>query len=126
MRMILATALVVACLGGLVSDSTAGGRVDGTLVEIATMPGETLGFAPATARVPAGPIVIAFRNRSSVEHNLTFVGGVDLGTRTIVGPGEHVNLRLSGLAPGTYTFVCTIHHVVVGHMAGSLVVEAGG
>lgn len=120
MRFLLAVPFLVACLA---ANSMAGGRVAATPVEIATAPGEALGFLPTSATVPVGPVVLTFRNRSRLEHNLTFLGGLGIKTRTIVQPGADEVLQISALAPGSYRFVCTIYHVTVGEMSGMLVVE---
>ena len=88
---------------------------------ITTASGETLAFEPAEITVrAAGPIVLTFRNGSSLPHNLTFTAGLTAATRTIVEPGTSDRLVLSPPASGAYRFVCTIHD----GMAGTLVSPA--
>lgn len=65
---------------------------------------------PAT--VPAGPVEV--RNAGQVPHNLTVVEA-DLATPDL-SAGETATLDLSGLAPGSYTLVCT----VPGHEAAGM------
>lgn len=122
MRLLLAVALAVACL---VSDAPGERPVESTAIAISTLPGETLGYDPSSVTVPIGAIVLTFRNRSSLEHNLTFIGQANYETSTIVAPGTDEELRIEGLLPGSYRFVCTIHHEFVGDMSGTLIVEPG-
>lgn len=106
--------LLVACLA-----SPAATPVVVVGVTIASAPGETLAFVPAETAVRAtGPIALAFRNESSLPHNLVFTAGPTAATRTIVEPGDEQQLLLEPLAPDRYPFVCTIHD----GMAGTLVV----
>ena len=63
----------------------------------------------------------SFENRSSVPHNLTFQGPINVATSTIVGPGTSETLKLKAPDAGEYAFVCTLHP----GMGGTLVVEAG-
>jgi len=90
-------------------------------VTIASAPGETLAFEPAETTVrAAGPVVMTFRNGSSLSHNVVFTAGLTAATRTSVEPGTSDELRLIPPAPGTYPFVCTIHE----GMAGTLIVQS--
>ncbi len=90
-------------------------------VTITTAAGEAMTFDPAeTVAVPGAPILLRFRNASSLPHNLTFTG-FGAATRTIVEPGTSDDLQLSPLAAGAYPFVCTIHE----GMAGILTIRAG-
>ncbi len=123
MRLLLAVPLLATCLACLASDTLTGGREDATVVVISTLPGDTLGYSPSEVVVEAGPVALSFQNRSDVEHNLTFTGGLGIETRTIVQPGEGDELAISPLPPGSYQFVCTIHHVFAGDMAGILIVQ---
>jgi plastocyanin len=89
-------------------------------VTITSAPGETLAFEPAETTVrAAGPVVMTFRNGSSLSHNLVFTAGLTAATRTSVEPGTSDQLLLVPPAPGVYRFVCTIHD----GMAGTLIVE---
>jgi plastocyanin len=111
----------LALLAALGACSAASGGEPVT-VTIASAPGERLAFEPAETTVPSGgQIRIAFRNGSSLPHNLVFTGGLTNATRTIVEPGASDELLLGTPGPGTYPFACTIH---VG-MTGRLVVVAG-
>ena len=67
---------------------------------------------------------LTVHNDGAVPHNLA-IEGTDLVT-PMLDAGASANLRLTGLAPGTYSIICQ----VVGHagagMKGTLVVQAGG
>lgn len=110
--------LVAGCFGAPPAPSaTTRAAVTAT---ISTAPGDRLAFQPAETTVQAsGPIMLTFRNDSSLPHNMTFTAGVEAGTETIVRPGASDQILLAPPPPGAYPFVCTIH---VG-MAGSLIVE---
>ena len=110
--------MILAC-GAIGLDAS--GSVATSAVTISSAPGEATTFEPAQASVTAsGPIAVTFHNRSSLPHNLTFTGALTAATRTIVEPGASDGVLLAPLAPGSYSFVCTIHD----GMAGTLEVEA--
>lgn len=96
-------------------------------VTIASATGETLAFEPTEVDVSTGlpvdgrvGIGVVFRNRSSLSHNVTFIGTLTAGTRTIVDPGMTDRIVIYPPAPGAYPFVCTVHD----GMAGLLVVRS--
>lgn len=66
--------------------------------------------------IPVGA-VLDVRNDGSAVHNVA-VQGTSLTTPDL-NAGETATLDLSGLSPGTYTFVCTI----AGHEAAGMVLE---
>ena len=118
-RVIAATALVVLGIGAVGGLGAPVSSAQPTIL-IATAPGEQLAFEPAEIRLgDTGPLEIAFRNRSALDHNLVFVRGANARTPTIVRPGTTESLSLHLERPGTYAFVCTIHE----GMAGSITVE---
>jgi plastocyanin len=101
------------------SDAPSGAVVE---VTVGTDTGADLKFDPGDVTVPAGTdIRLAFENRSSVPHNLTFQGPISVATSTIVAPGASETLEFKAPDPGEYAFVCTLHP----GMGGTLVVEAG-
>ena len=84
--------------------------------------GAELKFDPAEVTVQAGADVrLTFENRSTVPHNLTFQGPINVATSTIVAPGTSETLEFKAPDAGEYAFVCTLHP----GMGGTLVVEAG-
>jgi plastocyanin len=88
-------------------------------VTITSAPGETLAFELAEPTIRAGgPIIITFRNGSSLAHNVVFTSGLTGATRTIVEPGTSDEILLTRADPGAYPFACTIHE----GMAGTLIV----
>ena len=109
-------ALLVVAGGAARLTATSPAGVD---VTITTAPGERLEFEPAATTVRAtGPLRIAFRNGSSLPHNLVFRAGLSGATRTIVEAGGADEVRLDPPGPGSYAFACTIHE----GMSGTLVV----
>jgi len=117
----LLTPLVAGCIAtapGVTASPP--GSVDVTITSAA---GTATAFDPAEIEVRAArPIVITFRNASSLPHNLVFTAGLTAATRTIVEPGTSDELLVSPLAPGTYPFVCTIHD----GMSGKLIARTTG
>lgn len=100
--------------------AAAGASPSAVTLRVATAEGTVLAYDPPELRVSgAVTVVVEFQNDSSLEHNLTFTGGVTAATRTIVGPGEGERLVVRPPGPGSYRFVCTIHD----GMSGRLVVE---
>ena len=90
-------------------------------VTVKTATGEQLAFAPSDLSVPAGVRVnVTFTNASTFAHNLVFTTGIDVGTRSIVEPGQSERLAFEPAQPGSYEFVCTIHE----GMHGTLTVTA--
>jgi len=79
-----------------------------------------LTFLPATLEAPASTRVrVIFRNESTVDHNLVFVGDLSARSKPLVTPGELDRIEFTTPAPGTYRFVCTIHE----EMEGTLIVR---
>jgi plastocyanin len=124
----LSAAVVAAACG--VGEASLPSPTTGTLtpsgsvrtLEVATALGDVLAFDPPSLTAPAeAPVVVAFRNPSAEPHNLTFIGPIETGTRTIVEPGGTDTVAFTTPAAGRYTFVCSIHQ----GMTGELVVEAG-
>ena len=78
---------------------------------------------PSSVTIASGG-TLAVHNDGAVAHDLA-IEGTDFRT-PLVGAGESFNLKLTGLAPGTYNLLCQI----VGHasagMKGTLVVTEGG
>ncbi len=94
---------------------------EGEGVTIGTDTGGSLQFDPTETSVPGGgDVTVAFENRATVPHNLTFDAPIGAATATIVDPGESETITFPAPDPGTYRFVCTLHP----GMEGSLTVEA--
>ena len=95
------------------------------------------GSAPATATIhltefaldPSSVTIasggtLAVHNDGSVQHDLA-IEGTDFRTPLIAG-GETFNLKLTGLAPGTYNILCQVAGHAPAGMKGTLVVTEGG
>jgi FtsP/CotA-like multicopper oxidase with cupredoxin domain len=63
-------------------------------------------------------------NDGAMAHDLVVVG-TDVAT-PVLQPGESYTLDLAGLAPGTYTMICTIAGHEASGMTGTLTVGEGG
>jgi plastocyanin len=105
--------------GASASAGTGGGEA--TSLTIGTDTGAALLFEPTEASAPGGgEISIAFENRSTVPHNLTFNDPINAATATIVPAGASETITFTAPEPGDYDFVCTLHP----GMDGVLTVEA--
>lgn len=71
------------------------------------------------AEVPAGDVVLTATNGGAEEHTVALKGGTPTAE---IAPGGSDTLAVGTLAPGTYTFVCTIAgHEQLGMKADLLV-----
>ena len=139
-RIVLGAALAAALVAGCgsstsgsaaptISPSTAG---DPTLVPgavtqppvaagVLELAAANIAFAPTELAAPAGPIVIHFVNKDSgVPHNVEVKdagGGTVYQGEIATGPSNTME-PIGDLAPGAYTFMCTVHP----NMQGTLTV----
>ena len=78
-------------------------------------------FEPKELVAPSGPIELRFHNQDSgIPHNVAIKdasGGSVFESEILTGPAD-VDYSLPDLAPGSYTFTCTIHP----NMTGTLTV----
>jgi plastocyanin len=78
-------------------------------------------FEPKTLVAPSGPIELRFHNQDNgIPHNLAITdanGGSVFESEIFTGPAD-VDYSIPDLAPGSYTFTCTIHP----NMTGTLTV----
>jgi manganese oxidase len=79
-------------------------------------------FSPSSVTAPVGGQLEAV-NDGSMAHNLVIDGGPGTGD---VNAGQSELLDLTGLAPGTYTFTCTIAGHADSGMRGTLTIVEGG
>jgi plastocyanin len=87
-----------------------------TELDVAADAGGQLKFDKTELTAPAGKVVIHFTNDSDVPHNLSVEdGGVEVEGETFQGGGTKDTV-LDDLAPGTYTFYCS----VPGHEAAGM------
>lgn len=100
--------------------STTASAVDG-VQQVRVEAGDTFRFNPSTITVHPGTVHITFVNvGKGAPHNLTFLG---FPAATPLTPAGHFQeLTFTAPAPGTYTFVCTIHRAQ--GQTGKLVVLA--
>jgi FtsP/CotA-like multicopper oxidase with cupredoxin domain len=78
---------------------------------------------PASVTLAAGG-TLAVHNDGSVPHDLA-IEGTDFRT-PLVAAGGTANLKLTGLAPGTYNIICQVAGHSDAGMKGTLVVTSGG
>jgi plastocyanin len=114
---IVTLAVAAACAMPIAARSS---PTPGLELAISSARGEVLTFVPDAISAPAATLVrVSLQNDSSQAHNLTFQAPISAATQTIVDAGSSDAARFVTPAPGSYTFVCTIHM----GMAGTLTVE---
>ncbi len=90
---------------------------------IAADPSGQLKFTKSALAAKAGQVTIAFTNSAPVDHNFTLAdsSGKVLGaTPTFAGGSHTLSLKL---APGTYTFYCSVPGHRMAGMQGTLTVS---
>jgi len=95
-----------------------------TKLALAADPGGQLAFSTTTLSAKAGTVTIEMTNMSPVEHNVTVEEGnkkVLGATPTFTGGKRALTLKL---APGTYTFFCSVPGHRQAGMEGKLVVSS--
>jgi len=129
----LASVALVACGGGG-DDTTAapgggGGGTTATVAKGATVKltanaDNQLSYDQKTLTAKAGTVSIDFDNPASIQHDVAVEdsGGKVLGTSDLVSQGK-VNLTISDLKPGSYTFFCTVPGHREAGMEGTLTVN---
>ena len=123
---VAALALVLAACGGDSSSpsaaTTAAGASGGGTVKIAADPNQ-LAFTKTEITAPAGDDTIAFDNPSSTDHNVQIEdanGNSIAGTDTISAGKTSTT---ADLAPGTYTFFCSVPGHREAGMEGTITVK---
>lgn len=108
------------------SSSVASGAVapSGGAQSIAAEPNGTLAYTKKTLTANAGTVKIAFTNHSPLSHNLTIQkgtsGAIVGATPTFQGGTKELSVKL---APGTYTFFCSVPGHRMAGMVGTLTVK---
>jgi|HubBroStandDraft_6_1064221.scaffolds.fasta_scaffold952898_2 plastocyanin len=107
------------------SAGTSGGAAaSGGEQSIAADPSGQLAYTKKTLTANAGTVKIAFTNKSPLSHNLTIQkgtnGAVVGATPTFDGGTKVLSVKL---APGTYTFFCSVPGHRMAGMVGTLTVK---
>ena len=106
------------------SAATGGVAPTGGVQSIAADPNGTLAYTKKTLTAKAGTVKIAFTNHSPLSHNLTIqkgTSGATVGaTPTFQGATKVLSVKL---APGTYTFFCSVPGHRMAGMVGTLTVK---
>jgi plastocyanin len=107
------------------STGTSGGAAaSGGAQAIAANPSGQLAYTKKTLTAKAGTVKIAFTNKSPLSHNLTIQkgtnGAVVGATPTFDGGTKVLSVKL---APGTYTFFCSVPGHRMAGMVGTLTVK---
>lgn len=107
------------------STATGGGSPSaGGAQSIAANPSGKLAYTKKSLSAKAGTVKIAFTNTSPLAHNLTIQkgtsGAVVGATPTFQGGTKVLSVKL---APGTYTFYCTVPGHRMAGMVGTLKVS---
>jgi plastocyanin len=113
----LAAAVAAAALVGM----AAGARAPA--VRSLTASGTNLAFSKAALKAPKGPVKLVLTNRSGTfRHNVAVRrNGVVLKKGQVVGKGGVSRITLT-LAPGRYTYLCTVGKHAKNGMTGTLTV----
>ena len=91
-------------------------------IEISADPGNALRFDVSELSASAGTVTISMANPASLPHNVAIKGdGVDVKGEIVSSGGT--STVSADLAPGTYTFYCSVPGHEQGGMTGTLTVE---
>lgn len=113
-----ATQKTIAAGGGA---ATGGGGPAAGAIEISADPGNALRFDVSELTAAAGTVTITMANPSSLPHNVAIKGdGVDAKGEIVSSGGT--STVSADLAPGTYTFYCSVPGHEQGGMTGTLTV----
>jgi len=114
---VIAVASVVSVVGFFATRST----VSSSDAAGATTVGmKNFTFTPDSLEVASGSTLL-LENTDGFTHDFTIS---DLGVEVDVGPGSESLVDLSGLAPGTYQFVCTLHSSDGEGMIGTITIDS--
>ncbi|HET9104938.1 MAG TPA: plastocyanin/azurin family copper-binding protein [Solirubrobacteraceae bacterium] len=105
------------------SAAAAPATATGGTVSIAADPGGALKFDPTSVSAKAGTVHIRFTNHAPIAHNLTLVsagGNQVAATPTFTGATKSLTVKL---APGTYTYFCSVPGHRTAGMQGTLTVR---
>jgi plastocyanin len=106
-----------------IDEAGSGGGAAGSAPATATIHLTEFALDPSSVTIASGG-TLAVHNDGSVQHDLA-IEGTDFRTPLIAG-GETFNLKLTGLAPGTYNILCQVAGHAPAGMKGTLVVTEGG
>ena len=113
-----ATQKTIAATGGA---AAGGGGTAAGAIEISADPGNALRFDVSELTAAAGTVTISMANPSSLPHNVAIKGnGVDAKGEIVSSGGT--STVSADLAPGTYTFYCSVPGHEQGGMTGTLTV----
>jgi len=114
-----ATQKTIAAAGGA---AAGGGGTAAGAIEIGADPGNALRFDVSELTAAAGTVTISMANPSSLPHNVAIKGnGVDAKGEIVSSGGT--STVSADLAPGTYTFYCSVPGHEQGGMTGTLTVK---
>lgn len=106
------------------SSGSAGAGAGSGGLSLAADPGGKLAFTKKTLSAKAGTVKLDFTNKSPLSHNLTIqkgTSGATVGaTPTFDGGSKTLTVKL---APGTYTFFCSVPGHRMAGMQGTLTVR---
>ncbi len=96
----------------------------GTVLALAADPNGQFKYDKSALEAKAGNVTIEFVNKSQTPHNVAVAveGEKDLGVSDDVAAGS-TSLSLQNVAPGAYTFYCTLPGHRAGGMEGTLTVK---
>jgi plastocyanin len=113
---ILGVAAVVSAAGSFATKQTVS---DAEAAGATTLKMVNFEFAPETLNLESSGTLLV-RNVDPFVHDIEFD---DLDVAETVGPGSEVLIDLDGAAPGTYTYVCTLHSSGGEGMVGAVTID---
>ena len=126
--------IVVGCLGLFAAGCGGGGGGGGAADEVTvkapagggtpslTIDAHDVYFTPKRVKAPAGKLEIHYVEQGSQQHTLVIDGAK--GFKLTVGPGTKSDSGTVDLAPGEYSFYCTIPGHRAQGMAGTITVTS--
>ena len=104
------------------SGTTAPSGQGGTTLQLEADSSGALDFNKTTLEAPAGEVTIEMTNPSSTPHDIALEGnGVDVVGKIVTDGGT--STVSANLAPGTYTFFCSVDSHEDAGMKGTLTVQ---
>lgn len=106
------------------SQSKATGATKGTKVALSADPSGALKYNTDKLNANAGALTVAFTNESAVPHDVAISNssGKKLGVSDEITK-SNTSLKIKDIAPGSYTFFCTVPGHEQAGMKGTLTVK---
>lgn len=117
-------ALGAAAIAGLAATSDPAATPTGATRAVRSAGGETLTFSITHLSAPAGRVTLKLTNRATIGHNIALRGKALRPRLGRIVPTGGTSKVVATLAPGRYTYYCSIFGHEKSGMRGTLVVRA--